>query len=328
MNPMGALLVGIYYAGKTTTAVNIGQSVGFEVFDLDEEYTRRHQETIWDTRDKGDRGIALARKQRDAIGNEILQRMIARPSVAVLGGGSFIRENHDVLDKAKKTHLVIYLNPTIDALTCRALDHPEADVRHIFAHRDPITIRRKFERYYQERSPEYLQWCDAFVQPEKSWSVEQVSSAVLNLFIRKMSDRVETDDQRVAWEYDIFLSYSETDRQEAEKIFRIVTEAKGKVFMAPKVIAPGDDFTEKIRAAIQASRELWLLVSPNSVTSQWVISEWGAAWVLHKRIIPILHRCALDALPDHLKMLQCIDLHEVDEFVSKEFLARMSANNG
>jgi hypothetical protein len=43
--------------------------------------------------------------------------------------------------------------------------------------------------------------------------------------------------------------------------------------MAPKVLKPGDDFAEEIRLALHGSHELWLLVSPSSAKSEWVISE-------------------------------------------------------
>ena len=88
------------------------------------------------------------------------------------------------------------------------------------------------------------------------------------------------------------------------------------MFLAPKELNPGDDFAEEIRLALHGSRELWLLVSPSSSKSEWVISEWGAAWALGKRIVPILHRCGPDALPVRLAKLQCVDLHRVNEAIS------------
>ena len=85
--------------------------------------------------------------------------------------------------------------------------------------------------------------------------------------------------------------------------------------MAPKVLKPGDDFAEEIRMALLGSLELWVLVSPSSASSEWVITEWGAAWALAKKIVPILHRCAHDSLPMRLQKLQCIDLHRCDELI-------------
>ena len=119
--------------------------------------------------------------------------------------------------------------------------------------------------------------------------------------------------------YDVFLSYSAKDSELARKIYDEILGAGGKVFLAEKSIEPGAEFAEEIRIALRESSELWLLVSPNSVKSEWVISEWGAAWILDKRIIPILFRCTPESLPDRLRRLQCIDFHEYQGIVLDRF---------
>jgi hypothetical protein len=121
--------------------------------------------------------------------------------------------------------------------------------------------------------------------------------------------------RKARYKYDVFLSYSASDTLEAQSLHDKILAAGGQVFMAPKILKPGDDFAEEIRMALLGSRELWLLVSPSASSSEWVISEWGAAWALGKRIIPILHRCAPESLPARLQKLQCIDLHRVDELM-------------
>jgi tetratricopeptide (TPR) repeat protein len=84
-------------------------------------------------------------------------------------------------------------------------------------------------------------------------------------------------------------------------------------------IKPGDDFAEKIRIALKAFPRLWLLVTPESVESKWVTSEWGAAWVLQKEIVPILLRCSPDQLPEQLKNYQSIDYHNCRELIKDTF---------
>jgi hypothetical protein len=126
-------------------------------------------------------------------------------------------------------------------------------------------------------------------------------------------------EQKAKNQYDVFLSYSDRDREEAEALFAAITQAGGRAFMAPKILSPGDEFAEEIRASLEGAREVWLLMSPNSIGSEWVISEWGAAWVLKKRIVPILHRCAPDSLPERLRRLQCIDMHRYMQLVEQTF---------
>jgi len=113
--------------------------------------------------------------------------------------------------------------------------------------------------------------------------------------------------------YDVFLSYSSEDQKEANLIYTAIQEAKGKVFLAKKCLKPGEDFTEKIREALYYSRKLWLLVSPSSLESNWVHTEWGAAWVLKKNIVPILHQCSFKDLPDRLSRFQCFNFYEYQE---------------
>jgi len=59
--------------------------------------------------------------------------------------------------------------------------------------------------------------------------------------------------------------------------------------------------------------------SPSSLKSGWATTEWGAAWVLEKKIIPILHQCSVDELPERLKRLHCIDLYRIKEHIDDKF---------
>lgn len=119
--------------------------------------------------------------------------------------------------------------------------------------------------------------------------------------------------------YDVFLSYDSRDQQLANEIFEAITSAGGKGFLSEKSLKPGEDFADTIRNALRSSRELWVLVSPNSLKSDWVISEWGAAWALEKKIVPILYRCAPESLPDRIRRLHCVDFHKYQEVVSMTF---------
>jgi hypothetical protein len=118
---------------------------------------------------------------------------------------------------------------------------------------------------------------------------------------------------------DVFLSYASVDKQEANMIYDSIKAAGGKVFLSEKSLMPGEDFAEIIRDALCAARELWLLVSPSSLRSEWVLTEWGAAWALNKRIIPILHRCSPENLPERLRKLQCVDFYKYLELVESTF---------
>ena len=111
------------------------------------------------------------------------------------------------------------------------------------------------------------------------------------------------------FQYDVFLSYSSDNSSEARTVSDAITHSGKRVFLAEKSIQPGHDFENAIRKALKGSREVWLLVSPQSMKSEWVTTEWGAAWALEKKIIPILFRCDVNGLPERLKRIHCVDFH-------------------
>ena len=115
----------------------------------------------------------------------------------------------------------------------------------------------------------------------------------------------------------MFLSYSSTDEKWAEKIHQALITANLHVFMSCKELSGGDNFSEQIRNALLNSREVCVLFTPNSQKSEWVLTEWGAAWALKKRIVPIIQRIDINSLPDRLRTLQVIDFSDIDHYVTQ-----------
>jgi hypothetical protein len=118
---------------------------------------------------------------------------------------------------------------------------------------------------------------------------------------------------------DVFFSYASADQADANRIYEEIIASGGTVFLSEKSLTADDDFAERIREALQAAKDVWLLLSPVSLKSEWLLTEWGAAWVLEKTIIPILHRCSPKDLPDRLARLQCIDIYRVPELIKSRF---------
>jgi hypothetical protein len=115
-----------------------------------------------------------------------------------------------------------------------------------------------------------------------------------------------------AMEFTVFLSHSSTDSERAERLHSRLREQGFTAYLARHELTGGDVFSDEIRTALRHSRELWVLVTPSSLKSAWVLSEWGAAWALGKRIVPVLHRCGPDDLPDRLRSLQSLDYDELE----------------
>jgi hypothetical protein len=122
--------------------------------------------------------------------------------------------------------------------------------------------------------------------------------------------------------FDLFLSFSSADKTEAQKLSDAGVAKGLRVFMSEKSLTSGDVWDEVIRQALLTSREMAVVVTPSSLKSEWVTTEWGIAWALEKRITPVLLRCDTNALPERLKRYEARDLHEmhlyIDEILSRK----------
>jgi hypothetical protein len=108
--------------------------------------------------------------------------------------------------------------------------------------------------------------------------------------------------------YDIFLSYSSKDQGIGRELQERLRSNGLTCFLAENSIGSGSRFTEAIREAVQQSRILLLLLTPNSVRSQWVMCEVGAFWVLNRPIVPAYTYIDLSDLPDPIRENQARDI--------------------
>jgi len=108
------------------------------------------------------------------------------------------------------------------------------------------------------------------------------------------------------FQFDLFLSYSTKDRDQAAVIVA-ASEALGlMIFQDRKDIDYGEVWAEEIRLALMNSREIALLASPSAMASEWVQTEWGAAWAMQRTITPILLMMPPDKLPPRLQQRQAV----------------------
>ena len=115
--------------------------------------------------------------------------------------------------------------------------------------------------------------------------------------------------------YDIFLSYSERDRSVASEVGGKLERAGARVFMAQQPGATGGVFTEELRISLLESREIWLIVSPDNLRSEWAMAEWGAAWVLGKKLVSVLHGCPVPQFPLKPGDLCCVGVTGAGELI-------------
>jgi len=120
----------------------------------------------------------------------------------------------------------------------------------------------------------------------------------------------------------VFISYSDRDRETMEKIRNSLRRESLTVWTNTTDIQTGEDFQSAIDRGIEQTDNLVYLVSPDSVESEFVRKELEYAVSLHKRLIPILVReTPPDSIPKALQGVQYIDLTdnvEEDDYVLDE----------
>ena len=73
------------------------------------------------------------------------------------------------------------------------------------------------------------------------------------------------------------------------------------VYFSEHMVPSGAVFDEHIREELLRSEEVWLLLTSESIRSEWVTTEWAVAWA-PARPFPILLRCTEKDLSLRLKV--------------------------
>ncbi len=121
--------------------------------------------------------------------------------------------------------------------------------------------------------------------------------------------------------YQVFLSYSSSDREIAQRIVDELRQEGIRVWFDAYELQPGDSIAKAIENAISASDYLIVLLSPNSVNSKWMRQELGTALSndLTTRDITLLPVVIKDCeIPPSLARYQYLDLRtDFDQGVTR-----------
>jgi hypothetical protein len=121
--------------------------------------------------------------------------------------------------------------------------------------------------------------------------------------------------------YLVFISHSSKDRWIAKQMAAII-ERKAKrygvrTFLDEVDLEGGDRIPATIKANLHACEEFVILLSPNSITRQWVLAELGGAWTLDKRIMAITYDLAAEKIPDIIEHDKSYELNDFDRYVGE-----------
>lgn len=119
----------------------------------------------------------------------------------------------------------------------------------------------------------------------------------------------------------VFISYSRKDMDFARKLADDLEKAGFDVWWDISDLKGGDDWVRTIPSAIEASQYFIILLSPDSVASQWVEREYLHALNLRLKVIPLLIRPC--SVPFALANINYIDFTGPDPVASPTVYSRI-----
>lgn len=133
--------------------------------------------------------------------------------------------------------------------------------------------------------------------------------------------------ERQMFKFDVFISYQRKDEVIADRLLKILKDHNLNPHKDVLEIEFGDQVESKLLENILDSREMCVIVSNNSSGSEWVTTEWGAAWILSKRITPIVNDT--ENIPLRLKDRLYIDGNSDEDLekYAKQLFERKLKNN-
>ncbi|MBU2693008.1 MAG: toll/interleukin-1 receptor domain-containing protein, partial [Candidatus Eisenbacteria bacterium] len=123
-------------------------------------------------------------------------------------------------------------------------------------------------------------------------------------FWQKGTETIE-EQQNDGQRFDIFISHSHKDHGAANDIVKAFERVGLRCFLAEKDICAGKLWKDEIRDALAGSSVVVLLLTPNSISSNWVMCESGACWALRKPLAPALIHVDIGDVPEVINAFQC-----------------------
>lgn len=120
-------------------------------------------------------------------------------------------------------------------------------------------------------------------------------------------------------DYQVFVSHATADKWLATVLCEKIEAAGAKAFRDDRDIQGGDDIPDSIRSELARSREMLILLTPESVNRPWVLIELGAFWGRRRgqRIVAVLCHVAFDTIPDMIKTKKAISLNKLDDYLEE-----------
>lgn len=112
----------------------------------------------------------------------------------------------------------------------------------------------------------------------------------------------------------VFLTYAKTDGEYARRLRNLLSRHLNLHIFTPDMLSAGEDWLSKIKNEVSQCDVFIVLLSPDSINSEWVLSEVGAAWALNKLIIPVVTQPELfSEIPIYLREYHLLEIKYLEE---------------
>ena len=111
---------------------------------------------------------------------------------------------------------------------------------------------------------------------------------------------------------DIFIGHAHEDANVAQAFYKHLTAAGLRVFLDTASLAPGSQWSQKLREELRAAHTVLVLASRKAMQSAMVNQESGAATLNDKNVIPVVWDMDPAQLAGWLHEYQALDLRGDD----------------
>ena len=116
--------------------------------------------------------------------------------------------------------------------------------------------------------------------------------------------------------YSVFLSHATYDKWIARILCEKIEAAGAVVFRDDRDIEGGEAIPAAIRKAIRDTDEVVVLLTPESITRQWVLIELAMASMAEKRIVPLLNHIDSQQIPGIIRDARGFALNDLDGYLA------------
>jgi hypothetical protein len=116
--------------------------------------------------------------------------------------------------------------------------------------------------------------------------------------------------------YTVFISHATDDKFIAKALCERIEELGVTTFRDDRDITGGDDIPEAIIDSIRDCREFVVLLTPKSITREWVLVEIGMALALRHRVVPLFYHVAPDEMPGTIRNKRGFHVNDLDAYLA------------